>query len=65
MDRDTDLTRQPFELRETVQGEDGGLYHLPTLRALYRRGRLSPDSPAYCALLQVLAACPQRARLIA
>ncbi|UBV44340.1 hypothetical protein LAJ19_14325 (plasmid) [Deinococcus taeanensis] len=49
------LTRTSFSTSDLVRGEDGELYHLPTLRALHATGRLSFDSAGY----QLLAACGQ------
>ena len=43
-----------FDTRDAIQGEDGEWYHLPTLRALHRLGRLSTESPAYMLLMSVL-----------
>ncbi|GAA5504196.1 hypothetical protein Dxin01_03965 [Deinococcus xinjiangensis] len=64
--RDPTLTRQAFETRDAVRGDDGELYHLPTLRALHRLGRLSQDSPAFAVLMQALSSeLPRFARLTA
>lgn len=55
MDADAStLTTTPFDLRDALQGEDGEWYHLPTLRALHRLGKLATDSPAYMALMRIL-----------
>lgn len=48
------LDRTTFDTRDAIQGEDGQWYHLPTLKALHRLGRLSTDSPAYMLLLGLL-----------
>lgn len=48
---DTPLTAAAFNVRDAIQGEDGEWYHLPTLRALHRLGRLALDSPAYMVLM--------------
>ena len=52
--QDSALSRLAFEPRDAVRGEDGELYHLPTLRALHRLGRLAPDSPGMAVLMQAL-----------
>ena len=55
MNRHTpNLDRTAFDTRDAIQGEDGEWYHLPTLRALHRLGRLPIDSPAYMMLMGVL-----------
>ncbi|KQR04731.1 hypothetical protein [Deinococcus sp. Leaf326] len=55
-----------FSPADTARGEDGELYHLPTLRRLHALGRLTPGTPAHLLLLEALAgAAPVRARLIA
>ncbi|AFD24102.1 hypothetical protein [Deinococcus gobiensis] len=60
------LNRTTFSLADTARGDDGELYHLPTLRRLHALGHLRPGSAAYVLLMQVLAdAAPARARLIA
>lgn len=64
MSDDTPMSRTTFTLADTVRGEDGELYHLPTLRALHARGLLRPGTPAHLALLAALAG-DTRARLIA
>ncbi|MDB5045585.1 MAG: hypothetical protein JWQ08_1635 [Deinococcus sp.] len=46
------LKSTPFEANDLVRGDDGELYHLPTLRALNAAGRLSPDSTGYLLLLE-------------
>ncbi|RJF72440.1 hypothetical protein D3875_13655 [Deinococcus cavernae] len=67
MDRHTpNLDRTTFDPRDAIQGEDGEWYHLPTLKALHRLGRLSTDSPAYMILLHVLQLeAPRHVRLTA
>lgn len=56
------LKSAPFHLDDMARGEDGELYHLPTLRVLHAAGRLSRDSAGYILLMrQVL----QTVRLIA
>lgn len=63
---DSRLEKHPFQASDLVRGDDGEYYHLPTLRALYRLGRLSPDSAGYALLMRVmLAATPAFARLTA
>lgn len=56
------LKAAPFNLDDMVRGEDGELYHLPTLRALHSAGRLSRESAGYLLLMQRVL---QSARLIA
>jgi len=46
------VTRIPFHPGDMVRGEDGELYHLPTLRALFAAGRLSPGSVGYLLLVE-------------
>ena len=41
----------PFRVAELVRGDDGELYHLPTLRLLWQRGQLAADSVGYRVLL--------------
>ncbi|MFC4427696.1 hypothetical protein [Deinococcus navajonensis] len=42
----------PFNAADLVRGDDGELYHLPTLRALNAAGRLAPDSAGYLLLME-------------
>ena len=42
----------PLSLDDMIRGEDGELYHLPTLRALHAAGRLSRESAGYVLLMQ-------------
>lgn len=44
-----------FSPADTARGEDGELYHLPTLRRLHALGHPTPGSPAHLLLTQVLA----------
>lgn len=53
------LKSTPFNAADLVRGDDGELYHLPTLRALSAAGRLSPDSVGSLLLLE-RASCPRR-----
>ncbi|MFC4638957.1 hypothetical protein [Deinococcus hohokamensis] len=46
------LKPTPFNAADLIRGEDGELYHLPTLRALNAAGRLSPDSAGYLLLME-------------
>lgn len=57
------MTRLPFNSGDVVRGEDGELYHLPTLRALFAAGRLLPGSVGYLVLLEH--GSFQRSRMIA
>ncbi|BDP40881.1 hypothetical protein DAETH_08500 [Deinococcus aetherius] len=41
-----------FDPNDMERGEDGELYHLPTLRALHAAGRLSHESAGYLILMQ-------------
>lgn len=59
---DPNMKKVAFQTQDVVQGDDGELYHLPTLRALYRSGRLPFDSPAYCLVAGME---PQQRRLTA
>jgi hypothetical protein len=56
------LQSAPFNLEDMVRGEDGELYHLPTLRVLHAAGRLSRESAGYLLLMQRVL---QSVRLIA
>ena len=56
------LESAPFITGDMVRGEDGELYHLPTLRTLHAAGRLSFGSVGYMLLMQ---RSLQMARLIA
>ncbi|SMB90068.1 hypothetical protein [Deinococcus hopiensis] len=51
-DTKTALKATPFSSTDVARGEDGELYHLPTLRALFAAGRLSPGSEGHLVLLQ-------------
>jgi len=62
MDEQKALKSAPFNLDDMVRGEDGELYHLPTLRALNTAGRLPRESTGYILLMQ---RGLQAARLIA
>lgn len=55
------LKSTPFHPEELARGEDGELYHLPTLRALYAAGRLVPNSIGF----RLLHRLGERSRLIA
>lgn len=44
--------RVGFQLSDFVRGDDGELYHLPTLRNLMKTGKLPTDSPAYRIICQ-------------
>ncbi|MFB9991092.1 hypothetical protein ACFFLM_03720 [Deinococcus oregonensis] len=47
------LKSTPFNTNDLIRGDDGEMYHLPTLRALKTAGRLLPDSVGYLLLLRV------------
>lgn len=57
------LSKKPFSTQDAVRGDDSELYHLPTLIALYRAGRLDVRSVAYSLVLQAIT--PRTARLTA
>lgn len=43
-----DLQRAPVIAPSDIQqADDGNYYHLPTLRALHRAGRLAVDTPGW------------------
>lgn len=42
---DPNMKKVAFQTQDVVQGDDGELYHLPTLRALYSSGRLPSTAP--------------------
>lgn len=44
------LTRTAFDPADLIRGEDGDLYHLPTLRALHARGQLGLHTEGYLLL---------------
>lgn len=50
-DPKTALKTTPFSTSDMARGEDGELYHLPTLRALYAAGRLPFGSAGYAVLV--------------
>ncbi|WP_216328879.1 hypothetical protein [Deinococcus aestuarii] len=52
-----------FDPNDMERGEDGELYHLPTLRALHAAGRLARGSAGSLLLMERTA--PQGIRLIA
>ncbi|WP_102128351.1 hypothetical protein [Deinococcus planocerae] len=52
-----------FDQTDMARGEDGELYHLPTLRTLHAAGRLSRESAGYLLLMHRTAL--QSVRLIA
>ena len=62
-DTKTTLKTTPFNTADMARGEDGELYHLPTLRALFAAGRLSPGSVGHLVLLEH--GSLQRSRMIA
>lgn len=51
-DTKTPLKVSPFSTGDMARGEDGELYHLPTLRALFAAGRLPPGSVGHLVLLE-------------
>lgn len=54
MDHSTEsLKSTPFRPDDLVRGDDGELYHLPTLRALHASGRLLPESTGFWLLLRL------------
>ena len=48
----TCLKCTPFDPADLERGEDGELYHLPTLRALHAAGRLPRESAGYLLLMR-------------
>ncbi|AHX26487.1 hypothetical protein DEDE109153_09855 [Deinococcus deserti] len=57
------LKATSFDPADLIRDENGELYHLPTLRALYAAGRLAQGSAGFVLLMQHAAL--HRPRLIA